>query len=175
MVSRQTQPRRKGSRLIARRRLILAGIAAYANCLRVPFLLDDAWNVLHNPSIRHLRRLGTVLAPPVDLGVGDDRSAIICPQLRRAGRSASYHLVNVAIHILAALILWNRAADDQARPGSGERGIWLLHPLQTASVTYISQRSEELMGLFYLLTLYCFIRYSDETLAAVHAQSPETP
>ena len=36
--------------------------------------------------------------------------------------------------------------------------IWLLHPLQTEAVTYIVQRSESLMGLFYLLTLYCFIR-----------------
>jgi tetratricopeptide (TPR) repeat protein len=36
--------------------------------------------------------------------------------------------------------------------------IWIVHPLQTESVTYISQRAESLMGLFYLLTLYCFIR-----------------
>jgi tetratricopeptide (TPR) repeat protein len=36
--------------------------------------------------------------------------------------------------------------------------LWTLHPLQTESVTYIVQRSESLMGLFYWLTLYCFIR-----------------
>jgi hypothetical protein len=36
--------------------------------------------------------------------------------------------------------------------------IWMLHPLQTESVTYISQRAESLMGLLYLLTLYGFIR-----------------
>ncbi len=36
--------------------------------------------------------------------------------------------------------------------------LWTLHPLQTESVTYVVQRSESLMGLFYLLTLYCFIR-----------------
>ena len=35
---------------------------------------------------------------------------------------------------------------------------WTLHPLQTEAVTYIVQRAESLMGLFYLLTLYCFIR-----------------
>ncbi len=37
--------------------------------------------------------------------------------------------------------------------------IWLVHPLQTASVTYIFQRSESVMGLFYLLTLHSVIRY----------------
>ena len=36
--------------------------------------------------------------------------------------------------------------------------LWILHPLQTESVTYLSQRAESLMGLFYLLTLYFFIR-----------------
>ena len=36
--------------------------------------------------------------------------------------------------------------------------IWLVHPLQTESVTYIIQRAESLMGLFFLLTLYCGVR-----------------
>jgi tetratricopeptide (TPR) repeat protein len=36
--------------------------------------------------------------------------------------------------------------------------LWAVHPLQTESVTYIIQRAESLMGLFYLLTLYCVIR-----------------
>jgi protein O-mannosyl-transferase len=36
--------------------------------------------------------------------------------------------------------------------------LWTVHPLQTESVTYTVQRTESLMGLFYLLTLYCFIR-----------------
>src|SRR5688572_27906582 len=36
--------------------------------------------------------------------------------------------------------------------------MWALHPVQTAAITYLSQRAESLMGLFYLLTLYAFIR-----------------
>jgi Flp pilus assembly protein TadD len=36
--------------------------------------------------------------------------------------------------------------------------IWVIHPLQTQSVTYIIQRCESLMGLCYLLSLYCVIR-----------------
>jgi tetratricopeptide (TPR) repeat protein len=39
--------------------------------------------------------------------------------------------------------------------------LWALHPLQTESVTFVVQRTESLMGLFYLLTLYAFIRYAD--------------
>ena len=31
--------------------------------------------------------------------------------------------------------------------------VWVVHPLHTASVMYVVQRVESLMGLFYLLTL----------------------
>ena len=36
--------------------------------------------------------------------------------------------------------------------------LWVVHPLETESVTYIYQRYESLMGLFFLLSLYTFIR-----------------
>ena len=39
--------------------------------------------------------------------------------------------------------------------------IWAVHPLQTQSVTYLIQRCESMMGLFYLLTLYCVVRGAD--------------
>jgi tetratricopeptide (TPR) repeat protein len=39
--------------------------------------------------------------------------------------------------------------------------LWTLHPLQTEAVTYVVQRAESMMGLFFLLTVYCFIRSLD--------------
>ena len=36
--------------------------------------------------------------------------------------------------------------------------IWLVHPLQTESVTYVCQRAESLAGLLYLATMYCCLR-----------------
>ena len=42
----------------------------------------------------------------------------------------------------------------------------MLHPIQTQAVTYIIQRKESLMALFYLLTLYCFIRGSTSLTAS---------
>ncbi len=43
--------------------------------------------------------------------------------------------------------------------------MWVVHPLQTAAVTYVVQRVESLMGLFYLLTLYCAIRAGEGSRA----------
>ena len=82
-----------------------------------------------------------------------------------------YHAVNLAVHILAALVLFGLVRRTLPNPRLRERIggaatalalvvalLWLLHPLQTESVTYVSQRAEALMGLFYLLTLYCTAR-----------------
>src|SRR5262249_19157713 len=43
--------------------------------------------------------------------------------------------------------------------------IWLVHPLQTEAVTYVTQRTELLMGLAYLLTLWFAI--DDRPVASV--------
>ena len=82
-----------------------------------------------------------------------------------------YHAVNLAIHILAAWTLFGvirrtlllptmpRSFAAAATPLAFAAAlIWAVHPLQTAAVTYIIQRTESLVSLFYLLTLYCVIR-----------------
>jgi tetratricopeptide (TPR) repeat protein len=86
-----------------------------------------------------------------------------------------YHAVNLGIHLLAALALFGvvRRTLHSSRFGAQFDGdaswlaflvalLWSVHPLQTESVTYIVQRVESLMGLFFLLTLYCSIRASED-------------
>jgi tetratricopeptide (TPR) repeat protein len=83
----------------------------------------------------------------------------------------SYHLVNLILHLLAGLTLFGVARRTLLAPRLAERFgkastglalavalIWVVHPLQTESVTYIIQRAEAMVSLFYLLTLYCVIR-----------------
>ena len=36
--------------------------------------------------------------------------------------------------------------------------LWVVHPLDSESVSYLTQRTKSLMALFYLLTLYAAIR-----------------
>ncbi|HXC02679.1 MAG TPA: tetratricopeptide repeat protein, partial [Opitutaceae bacterium] len=113
-----------------------------------------------------------------------------------------YHAFNLLVHILAALTLFGivrrTLASRLATRGSEISNLrfqigadatplalavallWALHPLQTESVTYISQRAESLMGLFYLLTLYCFIRGVEDARTSnaerrtSNAESPTT-
>ena len=49
--------------------------------------------------------------------------------------------------------------------------LWAVHPLQTEAVTYVVQRAESLMGLFYLLTLYGFVRYAGPEAVGIGSTS----
>lgn len=157
--------------------LVVAAILAYANTFRVPLLLDDVAAITGNPSIRKLWPLWPVLNPPADVGLGGRPVANLSfafNYLAHGTRVDGYHAVNLAIHIAAAFALFGvlrrtlalPSMADAIRPNQiaplafGITFIWLLHPLQTESVTYLAQRTESLMGLWYLLTLYSFIRSS---------------
>ena len=81
-----------------------------------------------------------------------------------------YHFFNLAVHLAAALTLFGIVRRTllryrDSRPSTALAFvvalIWVVHPLATESVTYVVQRVESLMGLFYLLTLYCAIRAID--------------
>jgi len=94
-----------------------------------------------------------------------------------------YHLLNLTTHVLAALALFGvvrrTLLSDRLRAGPGRNAfalafvvalLWLLHPMQTDAVTYVAQRTEVLMGLFYFLTLYCAIRAGERGVEAAGRQ-----
>jgi tetratricopeptide (TPR) repeat protein len=102
----------------------------------------------------------------------------------------SYHTLNLLIHFLSSVTLFGLVrrtlalggvtvgAEGCCAPRQGRSKpaplqsdatffaftvalLWSLHPLQTEAVTYVVQRVESLMSLFFLLTFYCFIRSVD--------------
>jgi len=153
--------------------IVLAGLAAYSNSFHGPFILDDAGSITGNPTIRH----GWLAAlQPTETGEPVTGRPLVNLSLAlnyELGGSAveGYHAVNLVIHLLAGLTLFGLvrrtlelpsmrdAFDHYKVPVALSVGLlWTVHPLQTESVTYMAQRAESLMGLFYLLTLYCFVR-----------------
>jgi protein O-mannosyl-transferase len=163
-----------GPELLAGAMLAAGTIAIYARTFSVPLLFDDQTWLTQNPSIFHLGALGTVLTPPPSSGTGGRPFINLTYALNYAAGGTSvtgYHVVNLAIHVLAALTLFALVRRTLLLPVMAGRfgpaatalalavsAIWAWHPVLTESVTYLAQRSESLMGLFYLLTLYCFLR-----------------
>jgi tetratricopeptide (TPR) repeat protein len=152
-----------------------AAFVAYHRTFSVPLLLDDHHNIAGNPTIRRLWPPPGPLSPPAGDGITVGGRPLLnlsfALDYAVSGTEVwSYHAVNLAIHVLTGVVLFAvvRRMLVLSRPGAGAGDpllpalavalLWTLHPLQTESVTYVTQRAESLVGLLYLLTLYGFIR-----------------
>ncbi len=156
--------------------LVAAATAAYSNSFHGVFLFDDVYHVVENERIIQWWppwELLEVERPVVELSLAFNYAlGGLIPW--------GYHAFNLLVHILATLILFGVVRRTFVTCQSRERKpadaplvtglapgallafvvalLWAVHPLQTQSVTYVIQRGESLMGLFYLLTIYCAIR-----------------
>lgn len=160
--------------------IILAVVGVYGNTLRVPFVFDDAGAVVNNTSIRQLWPLKVPLTPPSDGSTATGRPVLNFTYALNYALSGldgwSYHATNILLHTLAALTLLGLVHRTlrQAKchvirdtsPGAGWLAgwialLWAVHPLLTETVSSIAQRTEGLVGFFYLFTLYAFSRAAD--------------
>jgi len=161
--------------------ILAAAFLLYARSLNGAFLFDDADILEANSSVR-LKDWWIILTGPRPL-------LILTYALNHwlTGANTFYfHLVNVLLHGLNALILWRvvggicRGPALARRLAPAARGLiewaapllFLATPLQTESVSYISSRSELMAAFFYLLALWVFVsgwREKRPWLAAVLA------
>lgn len=147
-----------------------AAAGAFATSFSGAFQFDDVPAILENPTLRHLWPIGDPLSPPHGALTVSGRPVLnlsLALNYAISGTGTwSYHALNLLIHIAAALALFGIVGRTLARVGAGGAQsaalavalVWAVHPLTTESVTYIVQRAESLMVLFYLLTLYFFVR-----------------
>jgi len=145
---------------------LIVGLVAFHNSFQAPFVFDDLRIILGNENIQSLW-------PPWAPFRGTSRPLVqwsLAVNFAISGSSVwSYHVLNLLIHVGAALALFATLRLTLKRYGTGplrdaNEGLaltialcWMLHPLQTESVTYVIQRGEAMMGLFCLLMLLCFI------------------
>jgi protein O-mannosyl-transferase len=154
--------------------LAAAGLLAYFNSLSGSFILDDVPAIVQNQDIRDWSRLSSVLMPERELPVAGRPLVNVSLAINYALGGLDvrgYHVWNVAVHLGCALLVFavvrrtlvaNRV-DRELRERSLDLAfavalLWALHPLNTEAVNYVTQRTEAMMGLFYLLTVYASIR-----------------
>ena len=157
-------------RLVIPLAVIAITVLAYANSFSGTFLLDDYRNIKNNPHIgRFWEQVLNSTRPVVRFSFFLNHKLGNHEQV--GVKEADYHLVNLVIHVVAGLLLFGIVRRTLRLPGLAERyggdalglgatvaAFWMVHPIQTAAVTYIVQRAESLMGMFYLLTLYCVVK-----------------
>lgn len=144
--------------------LAVAIAAAYANGLSIPFHFDD-WHVIEeNPQVRSLDNVPRFFVDPGTFSV-NPRSRLVRPVLQTtfalnyaaSGTSTwSYHLVNLLLHWLTALLVFRIVrdhlwlADGRLPVATAAALLVALHPLNTEPVNYVSARSALLVTPLYL-------------------------
>jgi len=162
-----------------------AGCIAYHNSFAGAFVLDDIGRIVQNPDIRQFgtawKSMAHAARPVVQFSLAVNYAL--------GGLDAwGYHLFNLTFHLLAGLLLFGvvrRMFESErlrARYGRAAHWLalavatlWLVHPIQTESVTYVIQRGESWMGFFYLLTLYCGIRGISSARPGAGSSLPSPP
>ena len=149
------------SRRLAALLIVCVGTLFYLDSFQGAFIYDERNFITNNPAIRRVWPPWQVLLAPINV----NRPLIGLSNAINYAISGldpwSYHALNLIIHLLAALALFGvvrRTLGAEAlarRFGKSSTAlalavalIWMVHPLQTQSVTYVIQRCESLMGMF---------------------------
>ena len=149
----------------------------YANSLSNPFVLDDEGTIVQNAEIRQLGDLGRVLLPgPNSATAGRPLVSLSFALNYAVGglNPAGYHAVNLILHVLCALLIfgivrrtlegppWSARLRAGAMPVAAVSAlVWVVHPLTSEVIDYVTQRTEALAALWILATLYAARRSHD--------------
>ncbi len=145
-------------------------VLAYGHTLGVPFYLDDFSSIQENPVIYNWQGTLAELWQFAALRIVGYFSFALNYQVHQF-QVAGYHVVNIIIHFLAGCAVLGLLRGLVRTPAlntllSDDTKRWLplvvalifvLHPLQIQSVTYIVQRLASLAALFYIAAMACFI------------------
>ncbi|MGB7347802.1 MAG: tetratricopeptide repeat protein [Pirellulaceae bacterium] len=163
--------------------MVLAAVTwlMYARSLNYELIFDDLPTITSNDSIQQLFPLFGA-----DGGYGPLKPKPSTPVTARPLVSLAfainyhfggevpygYRLAHIAMHVATALLLWAIVAFTLKQPCfSGRFGasrhplafgaamLWMVHPCHTETIIYLTQRTELMMGFFYLLTVYLSLLY----------------
>jgi len=159
--------------------LILLILTIYSNTFHAAWQFDDKPNIVENTRL-HLTDLSPAsLWNTFFAQAGKDSFFRPLPSLSLAlnwyagqADTFGYHLVNIAIHILTAFMVFlagrkllqtpnliNRYNKEDAFFISFLSAIlWAVNPIQIQAVTYIVQRMASMAAMFYILGMYFYIK-----------------
>ena len=140
---------------------LLTGVA-YARSYSGSFQYDDFSAILENPHLADgatfIAHLGHMVRPVLQATFFADRAWF-------GTDPTGYHLLNLLLHmgsgILLYLIFARAVANEDRQLSCYAALLFLVHPIQTEAVTYISGRASGLMAFCYLLAFFLYIKASE--------------
>jgi len=151
--------------------LAFIAFAVYSNSLQAPFYLDDS-QFINNPAIQ-INNLSLKNLYNAELESYETRPlpviSLTINYYFNKKNVLGYHIFNISVHILTGLFLFlffkvtleflpeKKLTEATRIVPFFAALIWLVHPIQIQSVTYIIQRMNSMAALFYILSMLLYV------------------
>jgi len=155
-------------------------IICYSNSLHNSWHFDDTPNIVKNENIK-IKNLGweeikkTFRSPTTGKFTRPISFFSFALNYLYSGLDiTSFHVVNICIHIISSLFVYlvflntlnlyrnkHGSADGVSNQDIALLGtvLWAIHPIQTQAITYIVQRQASMAAMFYMIAMYCYLRF----------------
>jgi len=148
--------------------IILLGLAVYGQTFGFNFVFDDYYFMFDTSFIRGFDRINDIWAGMPRTRMIGVYSIALNYWLGRFD-PMGYHIFNFLVHLAAVGLVWALAniLFKIVKISAGRSAqelpfiialLFLVHPCQTQAVTYIAQRFESMATVFYLGSIYFYLR-----------------
>ncbi len=150
--------------------LLLMTLAAYAMLWRCGYIWDDNFYVTQNVPLRDLHGLWRIWS---EISATPQYYPLVHTSFWLdfhlwGLNPLGYHLVNLLLHAIAAILLW-RVLRFLQMPGAWlAAAIFAVHPVEVESVAWITERKNVLSGVFYFAAALCYLRFVSLSPAAAN-------
>jgi len=151
--------------------IIVLGIAVYANSVSGKFLWDDRHLIEENAHIKSASGFSKILAGNIRMGAKRKSSAYRPVQILSYAldykfwklNPLGYHITNVALHIVTSFVVyWLVLVLFRDKVLSFLTAVFfVVHPIHTGAVSYISGRADMLGATFMLLAFIFYLNRHD--------------
>jgi tetratricopeptide (TPR) repeat protein len=131
--------------------------------------LDDPIYVVDNPNLQSglgLETLGRAFSEPYETNwIPLTWVSLLIDHALFGFDPAGYHIVNVILHTLSAVLLYFVLIGMTGAPAPSAMVavIFAVHPIHVESVAWVSERKDALSGVFWMLTLGAYWFYTAKT------------
>jgi len=160
----QTEQARRGINLPTQAiLLVMLTIVAYLPSLRGGFFWDDRILITDNANVKASDGLYRLWVATDSPDYWPMTSSAWWLEWRLWGdHPAGFHLVNIVLHAINALLVWAILRRLKV-PGSWLAGcVFAVHPVNVATVAWISEQKNTLSMLFYAITILMYLRFDED-------------
>jgi len=175
---RQQEPQSKPQNLLSKKFIIFSiifviilGALAYSTAYNGEFIWDDRALIVENSNIKNWSNISKIFTENIYSGVGISSNFYRPLQMLTymvdyflwGNSTCGYHFTNVALHILAALcVFWFvQILFENPLLSLLTAAFFVVHPIHTEAVSYISGRSDPMALCLMLLTFIFYINCTD--------------